>query len=226
MRKRIDVVRRLSAEVGRERAVEGWIEGPIAEACDLRGIGRIMTDFFDEPGFVHDLVAFVIEVETAFAAAQVDAGADYIGIGDAAASLIGPDLYRAFVWEAEKALVAFVHQLGVPVRLHICGNIVPLLGMLKDVGAELVDLDSMVPVAAARAALGPGVALAGNINPVTDLRDGSPRHVTDALAACLRGAAGGPYAVAAGCEVTRDTPDENLRAVAEFARAHRPTAAG
>jgi MtaA/CmuA family methyltransferase len=225
MRKRIEVVRRLSAEVGHEKAVEGWIEGPIAEACDLRGIGRIMTDFYDEPGFVQDLVAFVIEVETAFAAAQVEAGADYIGIGDAAASLIGPDLYRQFVWEAEKALVASVHRLGVPVRLHICGNIVPLLDMIKEVGAELVDLDSMVPVAAARAALGPRVTLAGNINPVVDLRNATPRHVAEALAACLRDAAGGPYAVAAGCEVTRDTPDENLRAMTEFARVHRPAPA-
>jgi MtaA/CmuA family methyltransferase len=224
MRKRIDVIRRLSREVGHEKAVEGWIEGPIAEACDLRGIGRIMTDFFDDSGFVRDLVAFVIEVEAAFAAAQVEAGADYIGIGDAAASLIGPDLYRQFVWEAEKTLVASVHRLGVPARLHICGNIVPLLDMIRDVGAELVDLDSMVPMAAARASLGRGVALAGNINPVADLRDGTPRHVTESLAACLRDAAGGPYAVAAGCEVPRDTPDENLRAMTEFARSHRPPA--
>ena len=50
MGKRIEVVRRLSAEVGHEKAVEGWIEWPIAEACDLRGISRIMTDFYDEPG--------------------------------------------------------------------------------------------------------------------------------------------------------------------------------
>ena len=66
------------------------------------------------------------------------------------------------------------------------------------------------------------MTLAGNINPVTDVRDGTPRHVVEALSACLRDAAGGPYAVAAGCEIPRDTPDENLRAMAEFAQAHRP----
>jgi MtaA/CmuA family methyltransferase len=218
MRNRLEVIRLLSEGAGAERAVEGWIEGPIAEACDLRGVDRIMTDFFDDPGFVRDLIGFVLEVETSFAAAQVEAGADYIGIGDAAASLIGPDLYRQFVWGAERELVAAVHRLGVPVRLHICGTITPLLLLLRDIGAELVDVDSMVSLAAARAALGPGACIAGNINPVSDLQHGSPRRIHDALDACRRDAAGGAWAAAAGCEVPRDTPDENLRALVSFAR--------
>jgi len=221
MRKRIDVVAALAKELGAEKAVEGWVEGPMAEACDLRGVSRIMLDFYDDPGFVEALMDFVMEVEIAFAAAQVEAGAVLIGVGDAAASLIGPDLYREFVWEREKRLVREVHRMGVPVRLHICGNIVPLLDMLRDVGADLVDLDSMVPVAKAREALGPGVLLAGNINPVADLRNATPRQVEDRLAGCLRDAGNTRYAVAAGCEVPRDTPDENLRAMARFAATHR-----
>lgn len=221
MRKRIDVVAALAKELGAQKAVEGWVEGPMAEACDLRGVSRIMLDFYDDPDFVGELMDFVMEVEIAFAAAQVEAGAALIGIGDAAASLIGPDLYRSFVWEREKRLVREVHRMGVPVRLHICGNIVPLLDMLRDVGADLVDLDSMVPVARARAALGPDVVLAGNINPVADLRNATPRHVEERLAECFRDAGAARYAVAAGCEVPRDTPDENLRAMARFAAAAR-----
>lgn len=221
MRKRIDVVALLKKECGGEKAVEGWIEGPIAESCDLRGVSRIMMDFYDNPSFVRDLVSFVVEVELAFARAQVEAGADYIGMGDAAASLLGPEHYREFVWEAEKRCVREIHKMGVPVRLHICGNISPLLGMLADVEADLVDLDSMVSVQAARGALGPKRCLAGNINPVADLRNGTPASVEKGLGTCLRDAGGTAYAVAAGCEVPRDTPAENLRAMARFAQAHR-----
>jgi MtaA/CmuA family methyltransferase len=221
MRKRIDVIALLK-KGGDGQAVEGWIEGPIAEACDLRGIGTLMTDFFDAPSFVRDLFAFVHETGMAFARAQVEAGADYIGVGDAAASLIGPDLYREFVWEYERKLVDELHRMGVPVRLHICGNITPLLPLLSEVKADIVDLDSMVSVAAARQALGPERCLAGNINPVSVLRDGTPAAVEARLQECFTEAGRDRYAVAAGCEVPRDTPAANLRAMALFAGAHAP----
>ena len=45
--------------VGGQKLIEGWIEGPCAEAADLRGINRLMTDFFDDPPFVRDLFEFV-----------------------------------------------------------------------------------------------------------------------------------------------------------------------
>jgi MtaA/CmuA family methyltransferase len=220
MRKRIDAVALMKKECGGEKAVEGWIEGPMAESCDLRGVTRVLMDFYDAPSFVRDLVSFVVEVELAFARAQVEAGADFIGMGDAAASLAGPDFYREFIWEAEKRCVRELHRMGVPVRLHICGNITPLLDMLADVEADLVDLDSMVSVKAAREKLGPARCLAGNINPVSELRNGTPASVAAALDACFQDAGEAAYAVAAGCEAPRDTPAPNLLAMARFAQGH------
>ncbi|HET6450049.1 MAG TPA: uroporphyrinogen decarboxylase family protein, partial [Spirochaetia bacterium] len=165
-----------------------------------------------------DLVEFVTEMEMGFARAQIQAGADFIGVGDAAASLLGPDLYREFVWEAQKRYMARLHEMGVPVRLHICGNVTPLLEMLAEVGWNLLDLDSMVSMAEARRIIGPGRCLAGNLNPVEAVRNGTPSSVEKGLEIC-RAEAGSPYAVAAGCEIPRDTPAENLLAMARFARA-------
>ena len=50
-----------------EKLIEGWIEGPIAEAADLRGINTLMLDFYDDPAFVRDLFEFVVEMELRFA---------------------------------------------------------------------------------------------------------------------------------------------------------------
>ena len=72
----------LKEQIGQEKIIEGWVEGPIAEAADLRGINTLMTDFYDDPVFVRDLFAFVVEMELRFAREQVKAGADVIGIGD------------------------------------------------------------------------------------------------------------------------------------------------
>jgi MtaA/CmuA family methyltransferase len=207
--------------VGKEMIVEGWVEGPVAEGADLRGINTLMLDFFDDPVFVRDLFAFVIEMELRFAREQLKVGADLIGVGDAAASLVGPDIYDEFVWPYEKKLVDGIHALGGTVRLHICGNTRRILEGMGKLGCEIVDLDSMAPISEARQQMGPKTILLGNLNPVAVLRNGDAAGVTAAIAECHR-QAGAPFIVGAGCEVPRDTPAENLRALCAYAHTHKP----
>ena len=207
--------------VGKDKMVEGWIEGPIAEGADLRGINTLMLDFFDDPAFVRDLFAFVVELELRFAHEQLKIGADVIGVGDAAASLVGPEIYNEFVWPYEKQLVDGVHALGGRVRLHICGNTRRILEGMGKLGCEIVDLDSMAPLSEARQQMGSHMVLLGNLNPVAVLRNGDPAGVTAAIAECHR-QAGARFIVGAGCEVTRDTPPENLRALCAYAHTHKP----
>lgn len=207
--------------VGKDKMIEGWVEGPIAEGADLRGINTLMLDFFDDPAFVRDLFAFVVEMELRFAREQLKAGADVIGVGDAAASLVGPDIYDEFVWPYEKKLVDGIHALGGKVRLHICGNTRRILEGMGKLGCDIVDLDSMAPISEARQKMGPKTVLLGNLNPVVVLRNGDPAGVTAAIAECHR-QAGAPFIVGAGCEVPRDTPPDNLRALCAYAHTHQP----
>lgn len=208
-------------KVGNAKLIEGWIEGPCAEAADLRGINTLMIDFFDDPQFVRDLFEFALELGIRFARAQVEAGVDLIGVGDAAASLIGPEFYQQFVLPYEQRLVSELHQMGTRVRLHICGNTRSILPDIGTLGCDIVDLDFMVPVDKAREAMGPQQVLLGNIDPVRSLRDGTPETIRQELAACHR-QAGTRYIVGAGCEVPRSTAPDNLLAMTEFARATTP----
>jgi MtaA/CmuA family methyltransferase len=207
----------MKQRVGAEKIVEGWVEGPCGASADLRGINTLMLDFYDDTAFVHDLFEFVIEMEVRFAKAQVDAGVTLMGIGDAAASLIGPKLYAQHVYPAECRLIERVRAMGVPVRLHICGNTRRIAGLMSKTGAEIVDLDFLTPMGEARAASGPDQVLLGNIDPVRALRDGTPGSITAALEECWR-AAGPRWICGAGCEVPRGTPHENLMAMSRFAR--------
>lgn len=211
----------LKQRVGNDLLVEGWIEGPIAEAADLRGINTLMMDFFDDPQFVRDLFAFVVEMELRFARAQLEAGADLIGIGDAAASLVGPQIYEEFVWPYEKQLVDGIHQMGGRTRLHICGNTRKILAGMGRLGCHVVDLDFLAPMAEGRAAMGPNQVLLGNVDPVRVMRNGTPEDVTREVARCHT-EAGPRFIVGAGCEVPRGTPEANLHAMVAYACAHRP----
>ena len=53
-----------------DKMIEGWIEGPIAEAADLRGINTLMLDFYDDPVFVRDLFEFVVAMGLRFGRAR------------------------------------------------------------------------------------------------------------------------------------------------------------
>jgi MtaA/CmuA family methyltransferase len=217
MRDRVEAVGLLAKRCGTTHMVEGWVEGPCAMSADLRGLNTLMLDFFDDPPFVEALFDFTVRMEVEFARAQVEAGATLIGVGDAAASLVGPKLYTRFVLAWEQKLVAAIRALGVPVRLHICGNTKRIVEGMGQTGAEIIDLDYPTPLGHARSAMRESQVLLGNIDPVRALRDGTPASVEAALAECHEHA-GAAYICGAGCEVPRGTPHANMEAMTHFAR--------
>ncbi len=219
MRDRVRAVGVLAATAGADRIVEGWVEGPAALSADLRGLNTLMLDFYDDPEFVDGLVEFVVGMEIEFARAQIRAGASLVGIGDAAASLIGPKFYERFAWAGECRLVRAVHEAGALARLHICGNTRRIFPGMGRTGADIVDLDFLAPIDEARAAMGEHQVLLGNLDPVRAVRDGTPDSIQAALAECHR-QAGPRYIVGAGCEIPRGTPPENLLAASRYAREH------
>ncbi len=107
-----------------------------------------------------------------------------------------------------------IHAAGGLVRLHICGNTTKILPWMGRLGCDIVDIDYLTDLAAARAQMGPKQILLGNMDPVGILRNGTPDRVAAVVADCRR-AAGSRYIVGAGCEVPRDTPEANLRALCQ-----------
>ncbi len=211
MRQRVESVAKIAASVGRTHSVLGWVEGPIAEYADLRGVQETMFDLMDEPAMFHDAAAIIVENATAFARAQVEAGADMIGVGDAAASLIDAAMFEEFVLPWQRKLFEGIHAAGATVKLHICGNTNHLLPQLTRTGADIIDVDWMVPLAQAREIVGPDVALCGNFDPSGVLLQGSPQAVADAARQCIRDG-GARFLLMPGCEVPPGTPEANIRA--------------
>lgn len=220
MTDRVLGIRLLRERAGDDRIVEGWIEGPCGEASGLRGINTLMTDFTDDPQFVSDLLAFVVEMETVFARAQIEAGADLIGMGDPASSLIGPRLYRKHIGPLHRELVNRIHAMGARVRLHICGSTRTILEDLAAVGADIVDVDAVVDIEEARARMGPGQVLLGGIDPVRVFVKGTPELVRQKAYKCEAGA-GPRYILGAGCELPPETPPANVHALREYAARER-----
>jgi len=215
MANRIEAVRRLRGQVGDTHLIEGWVEGPCAESADLRGINTLMTDYYDDADFVHALAAFTVDNALKFATAQIEAGADIIGVGDAAASLVGRELYDEFVFPHEQKLIAGIHAAGGKVRLHICGRTIQLADAIAKLGCEIVDLDTMVNLREARATMSAQQVLLGNIHTVNVVKNGTVDDVRRELAKCCADA-GAAWIAGAGCEVPRHSPPENVRCFAKI----------
>lgn len=212
MRDRLEAVRAYKAQTGDRYSIMGWVEGPAAEAADLRGVSNFLMDLLDDPDYAQALMARCVETAIEFARPQVAAGADTIGIGDAIASQVSSSVYETLILPEEKRLVDALHGMGAFVRLHICGNIAHLLPGIATLGIDVIDIDHMVDLAQARRMLGPRIVLAGNIDPVAGVMRGTPGNILAAVHTC-RDAANGPFLVGAGCEIPASTPKENLRAL-------------
>jgi len=207
---RIKAVELFKRHVKGKIPIIGWVEGALAEAADLRDISLVMMDLMMEPNKMHELFEIISQQQKLFAKEQVLAGADFIGVGNAAASLIGPQLYEEFCLKYDTEIVNYVHSLGAKVKLHICGNTEPILHLLAKTGADIFDVDHMVNFEkAVKAFKGTNTVANGNLDPVTHLLQGNQASIVESTLSCLK-VADERTLISGGCEIPINTPEENL----------------
>lgn len=192
----------------------GWVEGPLAEACDLTGIENMMMQLMIDPDFANRLLNKCTQVAKDFAKAQIEAGCEIIGIGDAVCSQIDTNTYNTFIRKHHKELISYIHGLGGKVKIHICGDINHLLPSFRDFKIDILDLDWQVELEHARLILGEQVIFAGNINPV-EIQDKTREEVYNSCKTVVEKYKNERYILSAGCEITPLTAAENLRAMRE-----------
>ncbi len=192
--------------------VFGWIEGPLAEACDLVGVSEMLMMLMIDPDFCNFLMDKCMVTAKAFARAQIDAGCDVIGIGDAICSQIDEITYDEFVKDRHKELVSYIQKMGARVKMHICGDINHLLPSLSELNLDILDLDSQVEHDHAFQIMGANVALCGNINPVT-IQNSSVEKLEQITKSFVNAQRGKKFILSGGCEITVNTPTQNIRAM-------------
>ena len=185
--------------------VIGWIEGPLAEACNLAGVQNLLMQLMMDPDFVTRLMDKCMVTAKDFARAQIEAGCKIIGIGDAVCSQIDTDTYNLYVKERHKELIEYIHGLGGKIKLHICGDTNHLLASYTELKIDILDVDWQVDISHARSVVGDDVILAGNINPVL-VQENSPDEVFKLCRNLVEKHRNERFILSAGCEITVLTP--------------------
>lgn len=202
-----------------DQPVYAWVEAPFQESCILRDINYFMVDIRTAPELPKEILKFVVEMETDFALAQIEAGAQFIGIGDAIASLGSGDDYAEFNFPYLSELVDRIKKRGVYIKYHACGRTRHMWKYIKQLNIDILNLDSLIDFGEAREFFGDKFVLKGNLNPVTEMMDATPEMVHAASQRSFAQAGQhGKFILSPGCELPPSTPPENLDTLVESAR--------
>jgi uroporphyrinogen decarboxylase len=211
-------------EIGEKAFIIGrGDQGPFSLACEIRGMERFMMDLAtcEEPEKIHRLLEYCLEVSRRYCAAQVESGAHLTSIGDSPSGpdLLSPRMYRKFAWPYVKKLASDLHEKGVRLSYHICGNATPIIEDMVNSGADVLEIDQKADQKICKAAAAGKTTLLGPVDPGEVLARGTPEQVTEKCREAIANLApGGRFILGPGCALPATTPDENIHAMIESAK--------
>ncbi len=199
----------------------GDVCGPFTLAGYLRGVNTLMIEVLRKPENVEAVLKLATETILAYLEEQVKAGTDLILMNDPLASgdMISPKHYERLVVPYQKTIVQHAKKLGCHPMLHICGNTADRLDLMASTGVEAISIEAKVDLAYAKEKVGRKVCIAGNVDPINVLMNGSPETVREETRRAIEKASkGGGFILMPGCGVPYGAPKENLKAMVEAAR--------
>ena len=229
----LEAIQRLSEMTRGQVAVRAPGTGPFSLASHILGTERFLVELAlaerDPGGPGEQALKHLLDLSTealiAFAKACLQAGAHLAQAGDSLASLdvVSPATYRKWAWPCERRFFETLNPLaercGAATVLHICGNMTPVLHLMAETGAHILELDHKVSLKVAVERVGHRVCLMGNLDPVEVLWRGTPETVQRAAQQAMADAGGGGgFILGSGCEVPVAAPRENLMAMIAAAR--------
>ncbi len=180
---------------------------------------------YDYPEGVKRLVRrrYEAALEWAKAFARVGVHGWLISEDVAGADTISPRMYEEILYPADCWFFEQVAQLGMEPMVYFCGDVRPLLPLIRDSGVHALLVEESrktftLDVVEIVKALEGKVCLYGNIDTTELMLYGQPVEVEEAVREQLEAAQFGPFVVANGSPLAPGTPPENVEAMIRAAR--------
>lgn len=161
-----------SDPAGDQLGIIGFIGAPFTlasymiEGSGSRNYIEAKKLMYSQDGAWPLLMEKLITVLVAYAAQQVEAGADVIQIFDSWAGALSVSDYRQYCLAPTTELVQRVQALGVPV-IYFGVDTASLLPTMRETGADVLGLDWRVPLDVGWQSIGHSRAVQGNLDPIT-----------------------------------------------------------
>ncbi len=217
--------RLVAAEIGDDTLVTTTAWGPFTFAAQLRGVENLMRDVYKRPDFAREIIELSRKAVTRFYKPLVEnITIEVVALAEPTASgdLISKRHFDAFVLPPLQRFTSDMKKMGAKTFLHICGNTTDKLDSIASSGVDLISIDSKVDITQAKKVFSGVMCLGGNVNPVSIMKDGTPKTVRAASSLCLeQAAAGGGFFLMPGCDIPPSVPEENIRTLIDSARKYR-----
>jgi len=109
-------------------------------AWTLRGMTNLLLDFYDHPGFVHELFNRITDYNIAQVGKALEYDIDAVCFGDDWGQqhglIMGHQLWKEFIFPQLKRMYAFVKDHGRFVFIHSCGDVDELFDDLVSIGVD------------------------------------------------------------------------------------------
>ncbi len=211
-----EATRIVAAELGDEVVVTATAWGPFTLGAQIYGVERVMVGMYKRPEELKKVMEFAARVIMRFYQPLLEDGViSMTSIADPTASgdLVSRRHFAEFALPFLQMINADARSKGATALLHICGDTTDKLDLLVETGADCVSIDHKVDIARAKDVFTGRMCLAGNVDPVHALLEGTPADVETACRDCLEKAApGGGFILMPGCDIPPTVPEDNLRA--------------
>jgi uroporphyrinogen decarboxylase len=211
----MEVIRTLRRELDGAVPLIGFAGAPwtlaayMIEGGGSKNYARVKQMMFAEPAMLHSLLDKIADTIILYINAQVEAGAQVIQLFDSWAGELSPRDYAEFALPYEQKIFAALNRETVPVILYINGSGTFLEQMAK-CGADVLSIDWRVNLEDARARVGDGLTLQGNLDPCVLLS--TPEIVSQKARELIRAGGGRRHILNLGHGILPMTPVENARA--------------
>jgi MtaA/CmuA family methyltransferase len=218
----LEIYRYLAGELPKHgyRVTAGFLHGPIDVAAEARGMSRLLTDLYENPSAVHELLDITTETCIIWARAQYRAGGGtmkHIMVSDDIGAQLSRKHWLEFSMPYLKRLFETFPKGVIPVA-HNCARSAHLLDLYLQTGIGMIQIGPDTDMGMAKDKIGDKVCLIGNLAPLGILLNGTPNEVDEECRELIQKAgAGGGYILGSAGAVARGTPLANIQAMVDAA---------
>lgn len=216
----LEATRKISQEVGDEILIGISQWGAFTLAGLLFGLSGFLKICMKDKIAARYVLDFTSKLAHKYLNLFSQAGAELISQSEPTSSgdMISPQMFRSLA-------LPYINMVNTDIcgnvkvkMLHICGNTTKILDNIPDAGVDIFSVDYKVDLTEAKKALAGKVALAGNLNPVGILLEGTAENVKKkAEESCIAAGNGGGFILMPGCDLPAAAPLENVRSMVEAA---------
>ncbi|NJD01496.1 MAG: hypothetical protein FIA99_02580 [Ruminiclostridium sp.] len=217
----LGAIRRIKQRFGDTVFICGRTPAPFSAVTLLFGIEQTMMLIYDEPELLQDAMKFFIDVETSYAKAQIQAGANALWIGDCSSSsrFLSVELFKRFAAQPAAELISRLKAMNAATIYFAAEKSVQHLVATSELGADIIGLSEDADIAECKRVLNKKACLMGNLDPINVVYNGTPESVESEVNRIISSAGNeGGFLFNTGEGIPRDTSVENVKAIIKALR--------